>query len=221
MLDIGWPELLLVAVITVVVVGPKELPRVLRAVMFWVRRAQSLAREFQSSMNDLAREADLDDIKKDINKVKKDTLEPLKPENVDKLVDPDNSIAGMFTGKAIRAPIEDSGDTKGKIESASNESDEIDSEKPKEQESTILDSSEGNDLNQTKKLSDENLAEINSENTNDTTGIDDDKSVKEPKLVPTKIGIDEVPIEIDHLPESTTLESDKSSPDNENLKQQV
>lgn len=221
MLDIGWPELLLVAVITVVVVGPKELPRVLRAVMFWVRRAQSLAREFQSSMNDLAREADLDDIKKDLNKVKKDTLEPLKPENVDKLVDPDNSIAGMFTGKAIRAPIEDSKDTKGKIESASNESDKIDSEQPKEQESKILDSSEGNDLNQTKKLSEENLAEINSENTNDTTSIADDKSVNAPKLIPTKIGIDEIPIEIDHLPESTTLESDKSSPDNENLKQRV
>jgi sec-independent protein translocase protein TatB len=66
MLDIGWQELFIVAVVTVVVVGPKELPRVLRTANQWLRKARSLAREFQSSLDELAREAELDDLKKQI-----------------------------------------------------------------------------------------------------------------------------------------------------------
>lgn len=64
MLDIGWPELMVIAAITVVVVGPREIPRVLRTVNGYVRKARSLASEFQSSMEDMARDADLEDLKK-------------------------------------------------------------------------------------------------------------------------------------------------------------
>ncbi len=64
MLDIGWPELMLIAVATIIVVGPRELPRVLRTVNGYVRKARSLASEFQNSVEDMAREADLDDLKK-------------------------------------------------------------------------------------------------------------------------------------------------------------
>lgn len=64
MLDIGWPELMVIAAITVVVVGPREIPRVLRTVNGYVRKARSLASEFHSSIEDMAREADLDDLKK-------------------------------------------------------------------------------------------------------------------------------------------------------------
>lgn len=66
MLDIGWQELFLIAVITIIVVGPKEIPRVLRTVTSWVRKIKDMAREFQSSIDDIAREADLDDIKQQL-----------------------------------------------------------------------------------------------------------------------------------------------------------
>ena len=68
MLDIGWPELLIVALVTIIVVGPKELPRVLRTVTQMVRKVRAMASEFQSGIDDLAREAELDDLKKDIEK---------------------------------------------------------------------------------------------------------------------------------------------------------
>lgn len=68
MLDIGWPELLIVALVTIIVVGPKELPRVLRTVTQMVRKLRAMANEFQSGIDDLAREAELDDLKKDIEK---------------------------------------------------------------------------------------------------------------------------------------------------------
>ena len=69
MLDIGWPELLIVALVTIMVVGPKELPRVLRTVTQMMRKVRAMASEFQSGIDDLAREAELDDLKKDIEKV--------------------------------------------------------------------------------------------------------------------------------------------------------
>ena len=68
MLDIGWPELLIVALVTIMVVGPKELPRVLRTVTQLMRKVRAMASEFQSGIDDLAREAELDDLKKDIEK---------------------------------------------------------------------------------------------------------------------------------------------------------
>ncbi len=66
MFDIGWPELMLIAVITVLVVGPKELPRVLRNFTMWIRRLREIASDFQSGLDDLAREAELEEIQKDL-----------------------------------------------------------------------------------------------------------------------------------------------------------
>lgn len=66
MLDLGWPELMVIAAVTVIVVGPRELPRVLRTVNGYVRKARSLASEFHSSIEDMARDADLEDMKKQI-----------------------------------------------------------------------------------------------------------------------------------------------------------
>lgn len=68
MLDIGWPELLIIALVTIIVVGPKELPRVLRTVTQMLRKIRAMASEFQSGIDELAREAELDDLKKDIEK---------------------------------------------------------------------------------------------------------------------------------------------------------
>lgn len=70
MLDFGWQEFLLIAIVTVLVVGPKELPRVFRTITGVMKKARSLAGEFHSAMDDLAKEAELDDFKKEVNKVK-------------------------------------------------------------------------------------------------------------------------------------------------------
>ncbi|NKB59483.1 MAG: twin-arginine translocase subunit TatB [Alphaproteobacteria bacterium] len=84
MLDVGWQELFVIAVITIIVVGPKEIPRVLRTVTMWIRKIKEMAREFQSSIDDIAREAELDEIKQqlaavadlDIEKELEDTIDP-------------------------------------------------------------------------------------------------------------------------------------------------
>jgi sec-independent protein translocase protein TatB len=83
MLDIGWQELFFIAVIALIVVGPKDLPKVMRTVSQFVRKARGLAREFQGGVADMVREAELDEIKRkvdgssrSIEKTIKDTVDP-------------------------------------------------------------------------------------------------------------------------------------------------
>ena len=87
--DIGWQELFLIALVTIIVVGPKEIPRVLRTVSFWVRKIKGMAREFQSGIDDLAREADLDDFRKELAEAKDfDT-----GRNIEDMIDPTGEYA--------------------------------------------------------------------------------------------------------------------------------
>jgi sec-independent protein translocase protein TatB len=64
--DIGWQELMVIGIVAVVVIGPKDLPRVLRTVTMAMRKVRSMARDFQDSIDELAREAELHELRKDI-----------------------------------------------------------------------------------------------------------------------------------------------------------
>lgn len=68
MLDLGWSELLVIAVVAIVVIGPKDLPRVMRLVGQWTGRMKRMARDFQNQFNEALKEAELDDVQKDIQK---------------------------------------------------------------------------------------------------------------------------------------------------------
>ena len=92
MLDIGWSEFLIVAVLALIVVGPKDLPKALRAVTKVMRKARGLAREFQSGVDEMVREAELDDIKKEMNAVR--TFDPV--DSIRKEVDPAGTLTEDF-----------------------------------------------------------------------------------------------------------------------------
>jgi sec-independent protein translocase protein TatB len=72
MFEIGWSELLVIAVVAVVVIGPKDLPRVLRGVGQWTSRMKRMAREFQNQFNEALREAELEDVRKDVEAIGRD-----------------------------------------------------------------------------------------------------------------------------------------------------
>lgn len=84
MLDIGWSEMAVIALVALMVIGPKELPHAMRAAAKWMRKARNLAREFQSGIDDMVREAELEDARKaientrslDLDKTLEDTLDP-------------------------------------------------------------------------------------------------------------------------------------------------
>ncbi len=64
MFDIGYSELLLIAVVALVVIGPKDLPNVMRTVGHWVGRARGMARHFRSGIDTMIREAELEEMEK-------------------------------------------------------------------------------------------------------------------------------------------------------------
>jgi sec-independent protein translocase protein TatB len=86
MLEVGWSEILVIVIILIVVVGPKDLPKMLRTFGAFMRKARSIAGEFQGQFNDALREAELDEVRKTIQDVRslnpknalKDAFNPLR-----------------------------------------------------------------------------------------------------------------------------------------------
>lgn len=70
MFDIGWSELVVIAVVALIAIGPKELPGVLRMVGQWMGKARKMAAEFQGQFNEAMREAEMADLKKSFDEVK-------------------------------------------------------------------------------------------------------------------------------------------------------
>lgn len=86
MFDIAWSELIIIAVVALIAIGPKELPGVLRMVGQWMGKARRMAAEFQGQFNDAMREAELTDLKKQVDDIGNsiqastnfDPIEPMK-----------------------------------------------------------------------------------------------------------------------------------------------
>jgi sec-independent protein translocase protein TatB len=99
MFDIAWSELGVIAVVALVVIGPKDLPKVLRTVGQWTSKARAMAREFQSGIDDMVREAELDELRKAAKQVSDFSIE----KEVKKTFDPDGSLEQQFAehNKAI------------------------------------------------------------------------------------------------------------------------
>jgi sec-independent protein translocase protein TatB len=70
MFDIGWSEFVLIAVVALIAIGPKELPGVLRMVGQWMGKARKMAAEFQGQFQEAMREAEMADLKKSFDEVR-------------------------------------------------------------------------------------------------------------------------------------------------------
>src|SRR5947209_2879119 len=93
--DIGWPELMLIGIVALVVIGPKDLPRALRVAGFWVRKARTLSREFQSSIDQMIREAELEEVREELKKASEFNIE----KELQNTIDPQGELI-----EAIRPP---------------------------------------------------------------------------------------------------------------------
>tara|TARA_R110000868_G_scaffold96110_11_gene264385 strand:- start:3132 stop:3506 length:375 start_codon:yes stop_codon:yes gene_type:complete len=77
MFDLGWSELLLVAVLAIVFIGPKDLPRVMRTLGQYIGKMRAMAREFQNSFEDLARETEMEELRKQVADLHSAAMKPL------------------------------------------------------------------------------------------------------------------------------------------------
>jgi sec-independent protein translocase protein TatB len=69
MLDIGWTEMIVVVLVLILVVGPKDLPKVVRTVGQWTAKARRMSREFTSSLEEIGRETEINDLRRDLNNI--------------------------------------------------------------------------------------------------------------------------------------------------------
>lgn len=70
MFDVAWSELALIGAVALVVIGPKDLPKVMRSMGQWARKARLLAGEFQRGVDEIVRQAELDDLRKQVESLK-------------------------------------------------------------------------------------------------------------------------------------------------------
>src|SRR3982751_5686436 len=96
MFDLGWDEMLVIGVVALIVLGPKELPNALRTVSTVMKNARKLAGEFQSGVQEIIREADLDEARKKLQEVQalnKNQIQSV----IEKAVDPKGEMKSALT----------------------------------------------------------------------------------------------------------------------------
>ncbi|UPK24026.1 Sec-independent protein translocase protein TatB [Bradyrhizobium sp. 195] len=117
MFDIGWSELVLIGVVALIAIGPKELPGVLRMVGQWLGKARKMAAEFQGQFQEAMREAEMADLKKSFDEVKeaatgfnpltslqKDVSDALRVDALDKPAETSTTTAAEPPATSIEAP---------------------------------------------------------------------------------------------------------------------
>src|SRR5947209_10725024 len=105
MFDFAWSELALIAVVALVVIGPKDLPRVMRTVGQWTRRARAIAREFQGSLDQMVREAELDEVKRHIDRASSFNFENEIRQSVDPTGDLQRSLSDPVMSNPLADPV--------------------------------------------------------------------------------------------------------------------
>lgn len=109
MLDLGWSEMAVIALVALIVLGPKELPVALRTVGQWVRKARRLAHEFQSGIDEMMREAELDEARKHIEATKHFNIDHA----VEKAIDPTGSV--KEEARSLEAAARDDGSERSSV----------------------------------------------------------------------------------------------------------
>jgi sec-independent protein translocase protein TatB len=95
MFDIGWSELFVIGVVALIVIGPRDLPKALRTVGVWVRKARQISGEFRASVDQMMRESELEEVRQQIKKAADVDLE----KEFTQTVDPKGELAD-----ALKAP---------------------------------------------------------------------------------------------------------------------
>ncbi|HEX9463880.1 MAG TPA: Sec-independent protein translocase protein TatB [Alphaproteobacteria bacterium] len=95
MFDLSWSEILVIGTAAIIFIGPKELPGALRAAGQWAAKARAMAREFQTSVDDMIRESELEKIKTEVDKISGGGLQ----QHIERTIDPEGDI-----NKALNAP---------------------------------------------------------------------------------------------------------------------
>jgi len=101
MFDLAWSEIALIAVVALIIIGPKDLPNAIKGIAAWIQKGKKMIRDFQSQADDLVKEANLQEVRNQIQDVRS-TISDIRNFDlkgmVDKTVDPDGSLKSSMNG---------------------------------------------------------------------------------------------------------------------------
>ena len=92
MFDFAWSEIALIGVVALIAIGPKDLPVAMRTVAQMVKKARRMAGEFQTHVDDMMREANLDEVRQHISDIRNFDIKG----QIERAVDSDGSIRQTF-----------------------------------------------------------------------------------------------------------------------------
>jgi len=101
MFGFSWAEIGLIMAVALIAIGPKDLPVAIRTVTAMMKKARGMAAEFQGHVDEMMREANLADVKTEINKIRKFDFKGA----VEKQIDPDGSLKAALPGQDFMSPI--------------------------------------------------------------------------------------------------------------------
>ena len=93
MLDLGWQELFLITLVGLLVVGPKQLPGLVHSVTNWIRKTKLSVSNFQSSLEEIAREAELEEVKNQTKEIIFEEVSSL-PKDLEEIIEANRSVDG-------------------------------------------------------------------------------------------------------------------------------
>ena len=97
MFDFAWSELAVIAAVALVLIGPKDMPVAIRSITGMIKKARRMAGEFQTHVDEMLREANLDEVKSTLNEIRNFDLKT----EMERHVDPDGSLRGTFADNPL------------------------------------------------------------------------------------------------------------------------
>jgi sec-independent protein translocase protein TatB len=101
MFDFAWSEMAVIAVVALIAIGPKDMPVAIRAVTNTIKKARRMAAEFQTHVDEMVREANLEEVRQSLNEIRNFDVSSA----VERHVDPDHSIRDSFADPFKETPV--------------------------------------------------------------------------------------------------------------------
>ncbi len=106
MFDLAWSEIVLIGVVALIAIGPKDLPVAMKAVTQIIKKARGMAAEFQGHVDEMMRDANLDEVRQQINEIRNFDIKG----TVERAVDPDGSLRDTFASNPLEPAKDVTGD---------------------------------------------------------------------------------------------------------------